>query len=138
MDTAAPARATRALLPDVLGDDPALARDAAVRLHGVLSASPILTLRTLDRGLREPGQRRFLRLHIEDIDALGEGDFRASLLGIASVQRDGRLREAALSALLGQPGHLALGFVLNRLNDPYPPLRGSLGPCSVWGCCRCW
>lgn len=77
-----------------------------------------LELRAVERALREP---RF-EAHRHGLD-LPITTTNPALVGAASCQRDGRLRQQALEALQRLPGPIALGFVALRLNDPFAPLR---------------
>lgn len=94
--------------------------DRTWELDDWLRDSPILTVRWIERALREP---RHHALRVGIALQVAELPERVGVLGVASCQRDGFQRQAALQRLDALPGRWALGFLCNRLNDPVPAIR---------------
>ena len=96
------------------------ALEAAEALHAQLHAAPIDIIRSLNRTLRRSSAPL---LRCDDIERLGEGAAQDTLMGLATLQRSGRRRQAATCALVTAQGRLTLGFLLWRLNDPFADIR---------------
>lgn len=104
------------------------AQDAANRVAALLRAAPIGSVPALDRAFRDARLHArlglsFLDLTVSQVARLARLESaRSEALGVASLVRDGRAREAAVVCLGVQVDLLATAFLINRLNDYVPAI----------------
>ncbi len=115
--------AVHAILARSRGLVGAEAQDAASGVAAVLRAAPIRIVPALDRAFRDAHLHArlglpFLDLTVPQVGRLARLESaRSEALGVASLVRDGRAREAAVRCLGAQVDLLATAFLINRLND---------------------
>lgn len=99
------------------------ARAAAARIDAILASAPARLIPALDRAFRDGRVHAalgidFLDLEPEDVARLDPLDAAGSgALGLVSLVRSGRAREAAVGRLAAHVDRVATAFLVNRLND---------------------
>ncbi|MFZ6179524.1 hypothetical protein [Nannocystis pusilla] len=115
---------------DLLHRSSTRVQEAAADLDHILAGQSITFVPALDRAFRDAGLHHdlglaFLDLRAPDLERIDRlGAATSGALGVASLVRDGRAREAAVVRLAPRVDRLATAFLINRLNDYVGPVGG--------------
>lgn len=127
---APPVHTILGLTPELFDRDVVVARTAAASIAALLRRAPIGLVVALDRAFRDAALHRRLGLNFIGVEPVQLarlarlGPLHATGLMIASLVRDGHVRELAVRELTASDDPLALAFLMNRLNDYVGAIAG--------------
>jgi hypothetical protein len=114
--------------PALFAPDRRASRAAGERIESLLAASPVGIVASLDRAFRDRRLHRelgarFLEVNLDDLQSIASADRTA--LWVASLLRNGYIRQFAVGRLASHLDSLSSAFIIHRLSDPVPEVSSA-------------